>query len=48
MVSKTYKASKTRSKRPGWSVTFSHPRRSDARGKFGVKGEARPWHTRRC
>lgn len=37
MVSMVYKATKTRSNRPGWSVTFSHPRRSDARGKFGVK-----------
>ena len=32
-----HKATKTRSSRPGWSVTFSHPRRSDARGKFGLK-----------
>ncbi len=34
----TYKASKTRSQnRPGWSVIFSHPRRTDTRGKFGLK-----------
>ena len=31
------RAAKTRSNRPGWSVTFSHPHRSDARGKFGLK-----------
>ena len=34
----TYRASKTRSQnRPGWSVIFSHPRRTDTRGKFGLK-----------
>lgn len=32
-----YKATKTRSNRPGWSVTFTHPRRRDARGKLGLK-----------
>ena len=37
MVTTIYKATKTRSSRPGWSVTFTHPRRSDARGKFGLK-----------
>ena len=37
MTIRTRKASKSRSNRPGWSVTFSHPRRSDARGKFGLK-----------
>ena len=37
MTTQIHKASKTRSNRPGWSVTFSHPRRSDARGKFGLK-----------
>ena len=37
MTTQTHRASKTRSNRPGWSVTFSHPRRSDARGKFGLK-----------
>ena len=38
MTTPTYKASRTSSNsRPGWSVTFSHPRRSDARGKFGLK-----------
>ena len=37
MTTRIHKATKTRSNRPGWSVTFSHPRRSDARGKFGLK-----------
>ncbi|MEJ1962949.1 MAG: hypothetical protein WDO56_15930 [Gammaproteobacteria bacterium] len=37
MVRETYTASKTRSNRPGWSVTFRHPLRSDARGKPGLK-----------
>ena len=37
MTTRIHKASKTRSNRPGWSVTFSHPRRRDARGKFGLK-----------
>ena len=37
MTTPTHRANKTRSNRPGWSVTFSHPRRSDARGKFGLK-----------
>ena len=37
MVSQTYTAAKTRSGRPGWSVTFSHPRRTDARGGYGLK-----------
>ena len=37
MTTRIYKATKTRSNRPGWSVTFNHPRRSDARGKFGLK-----------
>ena len=36
-MSRIYKATKTRSSRPGWSVIFNHPRRSDARGKFGLK-----------
>ncbi len=34
---RAYTASKTRSNRPGWSVTFTHPLRRDARGKFGLK-----------
>ena len=37
MTTRAYRATKTRSNRPGWSVTFNHPRRSDARGKFGLK-----------
>ena len=37
MATGIYKATKTRSNRPGWSVTFRHPRRSDARGKNGLK-----------
>lgn len=32
-----YTASKTRSGRPGWSVTFRHPLRKDSRGKPGLK-----------
>lgn len=37
MSDQIYKATKTRSSRPGWSVTFRHPRRRDARGKYGLK-----------
>jgi len=37
MATTTYKASKTRSKRPGWSVTFRHPQRKDSRGRPGLK-----------
>ena len=37
MTTAIYRASKTRSNRPGWSATFNHPRRTDARGKFGLK-----------
>lgn len=37
MASRTYTAAKTRSGRPGWSVIFGHPRRTDARGKYGLK-----------
>lgn len=33
----TYQATKTSSNRPGWSVTFRHPKRSDSRGQFGLK-----------
>lgn len=32
-----YQATKTRSNRPGWSVIFKHPKRSDSRGKPGLK-----------
>lgn len=31
------RASKTRSNRPGWSVTFRHPLRTDSRGQRGLK-----------
>ena len=37
MSAQIYTATKTRSRRPGWSVTFRHPRRRDARGKYGLK-----------
>ena len=37
MTTRNYQATKTRSNRPGWSVTFSHPLRSDARGQVGLK-----------
>ncbi len=37
MATRTYSATKTRSSRPGWSVIFPHPVRSDARGKSGLK-----------
>lgn len=33
----SYSATKSRSGRPGWSVTFRHPMRRDARGKPGLK-----------
>lgn len=32
-----YRASKTRSSRPGWSATFRHPARTDSRGQRGLK-----------
>ena len=37
MSNLTYSASKSRSDRPGWSVSFRHPLRRDARGKPGLK-----------
>ena len=37
MPDPTYSASKSQSNRPGWSVSFRHPLRSDARGKPGLK-----------
>ena len=37
MAGQTYTATKTRSNRPGWSVIFNHPRRSDARHRYGLK-----------
>ena len=33
----TYSASKSQTNRPGWSVSFRHPLRNDARGKPGLK-----------
>jgi hypothetical protein len=36
-MSQTIRASKTRSNRPGWSVTFRHPMRTDSRGQRGLK-----------
>lgn len=36
-MKQAYHATKTRSNRPGWSVTFKHPKRSDSRGKPGLK-----------
>ena len=32
-----FRASKTRSSRPGWSATFRHPVRTDSRGQKGLK-----------
>ena len=38
MVNRTYRASKSQSNnRPGWSVSFRHPRRTDTRGKYGLR-----------
>ncbi|WP_372085027.1 hypothetical protein [Tistrella mobilis] len=37
MADRQYAASKTRSGRPGWSVTFRHPVRTDSRGERGLK-----------
>lgn len=37
MTQHKYTASKTRSSRPGWSVTFTHPLISNNRGEYGVK-----------
>lgn len=37
MANAVYKASKTRSSRPGWSLTFRHPLRKDSRGRPGLK-----------
>jgi hypothetical protein len=33
----SFQATKTSSNRPGWSVIFRHPKRSDSRGQFGLK-----------
>ena len=32
-----YRATKTRSNRPGWSAIFRHPRRTDTLGKYGLR-----------
>ena len=37
MAGKSFTASKTRSKRPGWSVIFPHPLKTDTRGIRGAK-----------
>lgn len=37
MTDQTYTAAKSRSNRPGWSVSFRHPLRNDARGRPGLK-----------
>lgn len=37
MSTQIYTATKTRSNRPGWSVTFKHPKRRDSRGRCGLK-----------
>jgi hypothetical protein len=37
MAEHNYTASKSRSNRPGWSVTFRHPLRNDTRGRPGLK-----------
>ena len=37
MAETRYTASKSRSNRPGWSVSFRHPLRRDARGRLGLK-----------
>jgi hypothetical protein len=33
----SYRASKSRSNRPGWSISFRHPLRNDVRGRPGLK-----------
>ncbi len=37
MADRSFVASKSRSNRPGWSVTFRHPVRTDSRGERGLK-----------
>ena len=37
MSDTVYSVSKSRSNRPGWSVSFRHPLRNDARGKPGLR-----------
>jgi len=36
MPNQIYTASKTRSNRPGWSISFRHPLRNDSRGRPGL------------
>ncbi len=37
MIDRKFTATKTRSNRPGWSVTFRHPVRRDSRNEWGLK-----------
>ncbi len=37
MTKDFYVASKSRSNRPGWSISFRHPLRNDSRGRAGLK-----------
>ncbi len=37
MAERKFSASKSRSNRPGWSVTFRHPVRRDSRNEWGLK-----------
>lgn len=37
MTTRKFTASKSRSNRPGWSVTFRHPVRRDSRNEWGLK-----------
>jgi hypothetical protein len=37
MAKEAYTASKSRSNRPGWCISFRHPLRTDARGRPGLK-----------
>ena len=37
MSDRKFTASKSRSNRPGWSVTFRHPVRRDSRNEWGLK-----------
>lgn len=36
-MAKVFSAAKTRSNRPGWSITFRHPLRTDTQGRIGLK-----------
>lgn len=37
MIGDSYVASKSRSNRPGWSISFRHPLRNDSKGRPGLK-----------